>query len=306
MDRRIKFILASLGILAVSSTYLALKSFAPGQTASLGIDGTTENSLPSGIDADHDHDGLSNTEESIWNTDFQNPDTDGDGFLDGEEVLSGHDPTIPGPKDSIDDLNITEKAVDLVAAGLLAGDLKPSENNANYENAIQDISLATIDDFYNTQQPFSAPVPRTTRDTQESQETYLNTLAEVIKTELLDFLISYVPSGAGNISQSKDYFLQKSIRFKTSLEKLSVLDVPRSWTSTHKKILELLYKLAAHYRSIGSFDTDPLKAFLALNELENSINPELRGLLKEISIKVAEQKLVPGNEFYNVLGLIYP
>lgn len=47
-------------------------------------------------DLDSDNDGLSNNMEEIYGTDKNNPDTDGDGHKDGEEVKNGYDPTIPG------------------------------------------------------------------------------------------------------------------------------------------------------------------------------------------------------------------
>ena len=46
---------------------------------------------------DPDHDGLSSLDEiSIYHTDPRNPDTDGDGYSDGQEVKSGHNPLKKG------------------------------------------------------------------------------------------------------------------------------------------------------------------------------------------------------------------
>ena len=39
-----------------------------------------------GPDGDPDHDGLTNAEEKIYGTDMLNPDTDGDGYLDGQGI----------------------------------------------------------------------------------------------------------------------------------------------------------------------------------------------------------------------------
>jgi len=47
-----------------------------------------------GIDSDNDK--LGDYMESYYKTDPNNPDTDGDGYLDGEEVQMGYDPTKPG------------------------------------------------------------------------------------------------------------------------------------------------------------------------------------------------------------------
>lgn len=45
---------------------------------------------------DDDNDGLTNIQEDLYKTDRNNPDTDGDGFLDGDEVHNGYDPLGPG------------------------------------------------------------------------------------------------------------------------------------------------------------------------------------------------------------------
>ena len=45
---------------------------------------------------DPDFDGLATTDESLYASDPRNPDTDADGYKDGEEVASGFSPTGPG------------------------------------------------------------------------------------------------------------------------------------------------------------------------------------------------------------------
>jgi hypothetical protein len=44
---------------------------------------------------DGDQDQLLNLDEAWWQTEPDNPDTDGDGHLDGVEVLRGSDPRNP-------------------------------------------------------------------------------------------------------------------------------------------------------------------------------------------------------------------
>jgi len=50
-------------------------------------------------DIDTDKDGLKDWEERLWKTDAKNPDTDGDGATDGEEVDADRDPLLAGPND---------------------------------------------------------------------------------------------------------------------------------------------------------------------------------------------------------------
>ena len=52
---------------------------------------------------DSDNDKLKDWEETLWKTDPNNPNTDGDGTPDGQEVKGGRNPTIPGPNDSLAD-----------------------------------------------------------------------------------------------------------------------------------------------------------------------------------------------------------
>jgi hypothetical protein len=52
--------------------------------------------------ADTDSDGLTNVEELLYGTDFRNPDTDGDTFLDGNEVFHRYDPLGLAPSTLLD------------------------------------------------------------------------------------------------------------------------------------------------------------------------------------------------------------
>jgi hypothetical protein len=84
---------------------------------------------------DDDGDGLVAGDEQYWQTDPQDTDTDDDGFLDGEEILSGHDPRVPGPKDYLDRRqNLTQQTTDLLVGGLLSGELMP--DHPNYQETL--------------------------------------------------------------------------------------------------------------------------------------------------------------------------
>lgn len=55
------------------------------------------------LSLDSDQDNLPDWEETLWGADPHNPDTDGDGLTDGEEVKTGHNPLVKGPKDLLTD-----------------------------------------------------------------------------------------------------------------------------------------------------------------------------------------------------------
>lgn len=116
---------------------------------------------------DTDEDGLKDWEEQLWKTDPLNPDSDGDGTPDGEEIKSGRNPTIAGPNDKLDldtienkintetesDLSETDKfSRDLFLKIIAAkkADAPPSEKDLeNFLNASieQEMKLQTIKNF---------------------------------------------------------------------------------------------------------------------------------------------------------------
>lgn len=62
---------------------------------------TASNTVVCNKAADSDCDGLINTEEKLYGTNIDNPDTDSDGYSDGIEVKSGYDPLKPAPEDRL-------------------------------------------------------------------------------------------------------------------------------------------------------------------------------------------------------------
>ncbi len=79
----------------------------PSPSPSAAVESSTPlvtSSQPVGSNADDpDQDGLNNAEERLYGTDPNNPDTDGDGYPDGEEVKNGYNPLGSGTLDSDND-----------------------------------------------------------------------------------------------------------------------------------------------------------------------------------------------------------
>lgn len=69
---------------------------------------------------DSDNDGLTDNEEKIYGTDSKNSDTDGDGFNDGLEVATSHDPLRVATTNTNQNQNINQniKAVQNLSVGL--------------------------------------------------------------------------------------------------------------------------------------------------------------------------------------------
>src|SRR3990167_9423282 len=195
MPKNIKIFFAILVLGAILSVFSLTDYFHQGKAFSFNFKNMLGN-LSFKTDIDPDNDGLSNIDESYWNTDFQNPDTDGDGFLDGEEVVSGHDPSKAGPDDSLRDLNLTQKLSELTSAGLVEGSLKMDSSNL-------DKSLANLVDYTTDNATFSINgIVSENRlkivdATRESQDKYLSDTYGIIKR----FLVAY----GDQLSNSSQY-----------------------------------------------------------------------------------------------------
>src|SRR3989344_3574578 len=197
MAPKVKVFFVFLAVTAVFSVFSFFDIFR-GVRSALIYD--SPKPLPLGIDVDADQDGLSNQDESYWNTDFQNPDSDGDGFLDGEEVASGFDPREPSSHELGDrledtvfgsvkavkagdftDLNLTDSANNLLLAGLAVGDLTKTSPDATYETGINAVAFSTIDNFYQSLPIVDSTTFKITSDSQENQLAYLKSLARIDK-----------------------------------------------------------------------------------------------------------------------------
>lgn len=90
--------------------------------------------------ADPDNDGLKNWQEKLYHTDVKNPDTDGDGYLDGEEVASGYEATVASPNDALEGTdtgqprtlpkNLTVYLAQILSKKISSGEITPSKNSA--------------------------------------------------------------------------------------------------------------------------------------------------------------------------------
>lgn len=317
MTKQVKVFFVFLAAMAVVSVFSFLDIFGGVRSAKLFDD---PKPLPLDITQDADQDGLSDTDESYWNTDFQNPDTDSDGFLDGEELASGNDPressnhplgdsledTIYGVVEAVDtsdtDPNLSDLLGGRIAGAITAGDLTRSANEETKERSLGLLSLSAINDFAAIQNTLPTPHINIVASSLENQVQYISSLTQIIKENLLDFPSKL--NTATSIEEQFPYFSVKSEQFRLALEKTSYLQVPENWVEIHKNIASILGRLYLNYKYVGGYAEDILKSYMALNEL-NSIDPEIKSILKSVQVKISEEKLTLDGSFYTILNLLY-
>jgi len=318
MAPKVKVFFVFLAVTAVFSVFSFFDVFRGVRSANIY---ESPEPLPLDISEDADQDGLSNQDESYWNTDFENPDSDGDGFLDGEEVASGFDPREPSSHELGDrledtvfgsvktvkagdfmDVNLTDDASNLLMAGLAAGDLTKTSDDTTYETGINAVAFSTIDNFYKSLPVIDSGTLKITNDSKENQTKYLESLAQIIQDNLLN-LSEKLDYEQNPFDQNK-FFLTKGERFRLSMEGAFLLDIPKNWVDTHKKILDLLNWFALDYTAIGHYNEDSVKAIVAFNDIDK-LNSMTKDILKEVQSNLQSNDLQPKNLVFKVMQSLY-
>jgi len=260
---------------------------------------------------DSDNDGLKDWQENLYRTDANNPDTDGDGYLDGEEIDSGHNPLVKSPGDTNlfyplplgDKYNITKKVLsdqnidtlfasylsqkqDYLDSNPLIGSqeafsamVNPSTIDEMAKRALGDLyavltdqareELAQIPDLFNI-----AITDNNIKISQDNDkatiEKYLGQVSYILNTD--NFFIREQAYQALTKTFNEGDFSQLDELIKTNdakIEDAKTIIVPSTWKDVHKRGLELTLLIRNIYAGFRDVLDDPLKAYMAIDKLEN-------------------------------------
>lgn len=313
--RKINIVAAVLLLLFGISigAYLVLKSKSGSANF---LEQLTQNIGQGDIINDADFDGLNEWEEKIHKTDPNNPDTDGDGYLDGEEVASGHDPTKKAPDDKILDGsentnaakrkrpnpgNLSQtlsyllgKEIDIDPLNLASAQnpiaLEETINEAMDEKVAAALQMASANFLSEFIPPFE-------KEQSEFEIALKNDLAAIQnyaketsgKLGELDF--------CQNINNPKNEMevIKESIETK-NFEQIKCLSKsylrayqetiktppPLDWLDIHKQFLSIYWGLHKVHQYLPEFENDPLKGILILEKYKE-LNEDLIGLLKQMA-----------------------
>lgn len=265
---------------------------------------------------DHDYDGLADWEEELYGTDPNNPDTDGDGYLDGEEVASGYNPAKKAPNDKLEnsktgneDLNrpdpgnLTQMLNYTLSNQLKTGQIPLIANiqdinslGQNLENIIDEKVLEALE---KSSISFLAEfIPPFQKEHHNFEIALGNDLAAIRnyagqvskKTGQLDSCREAIPGGylgyiesiqaaieTGNYAQMD---CLANTYLMTYQEELKVA-VPLDWLDIHKKSLLINWTLHKFYKHLPEYNQDPLKGIIIMEKFEEA-NKNFADLIKEM------------------------
>lgn len=240
------------------------------QNVELLIERKSMDSFKSG---DEDQDNLPDWLEEFYRTDPKNPDTDGDGTPDGEEVTLDRDPAVAGPndplitrKDLIADVNpdsfkqgtLTEKmSIDLFTKYInlkKQGQFTSEDGSKITDELAQEVAKqASLRDVY------SLDELNIVESSKETVEIYGDRLAQNI--------FSFLTRLDGHkYLKGKEYIEKVSKEYESFAIELSQMRVPNVVQEPHLALANYMHKTSVFYASLNAGDGDPLSSLVVLNQ----------------------------------------
>lgn len=247
---------------------------------------------------DTDGDGLADTDETFWKTDFKNPDTDGDSYSDGEEVMSGHNPVKAGPNDLLDErANLTEKSAELLLGGVLSGDLDP--NSQAYQSALTSYTSSIISELSKENVDPGTMLASSDSDRDVTayafhMATVLDGLTASISQGFNDVLVTLrgtTLAEMGTLATTKpgvaSAFVSAAQReantYSSHIKRVQAIRVPPALKQFHRDLLVYLRTTQQQYRNTTTLAKDPARTILTLHVLRELTDTTLLGLITEFS-----------------------
>lgn len=243
----------------------------------------TEQDSPLLLDADED--GLPDALESVYNTDPNNPDTDGDGVFDGDEIALGKNPTVAGPDDQIETALTPESTVPLSTYTSRYFATLPSESS---RETIFDSDR--LDAFVEqARQPVLEPlVEGTVRILSDSSpaavETYIQSLSPQNNPNLRPFSLADIDTAitAASSEETQAKLAEIISTLDHNVSTLESIEVPPVAKGVHTKLITATRSASKNTNLIKNATEDPVGALVGAKNIE-----ELHTIFQSISSELA-------------------
>lgn len=272
----IVFILIIIGFFVVYGSINIFSKFNAKSGLTISPQNENDNSdLSYSFVADDDNDGLPNAKEVIYDSDFKNPDTDNDSYLDGEEVKNGYDPIVAGSKRLTDRTtqNLTIKYFSWV-----------KEKYNTKDPILQDSSIKEYLSIYH---PITSVLPdvaenKLTVNRNADNQDIVNYIESLNNIELpqgfLNYNELYEKMFAGQ-TVDIDSILNE---LNANADKLYKMSVPEKTIEIHKKYIGVMEALKIIFADLKNTQKDPV--MIKLN------NKKGQGLIKIINDTEEEKR----------------
>jgi len=262
---------------------------------------------------DYDNDGLKDWEETLWKTDIENPDTDGDGTPDGEEVKLGRNPTQAGPGDKLpsaednfsgtrlayppsvgvnpsDPVNLTQEISESFSSQIMSQKEKGKKledlGSLDFVSSEGNQNLAKFVATFYPQIPMTE-LNITEETGLESDQRYVDGVKEILSR----YTYPETPEDVFVTPlQTKDFTAVDIYidSLKKTVVDLKKMPVPSEFSQIHRQMTESLVGIQKTYESIKEIEEDPIKTLIGLNQNEK-ITEKMQKLITDF-LSLAQAK----------------
>ncbi|MCA9353000.1 hypothetical protein KC901_02355 [Patescibacteria group bacterium] len=235
---------------------------------------------------DSDHDGAYDWEEALWaELDPNNPDSDGDGVLDGKYIrnkLSLAERERLGDAFVDSHLTETEKLgrsafTALIAIAQSGGDLDSLTEEQFQDNIGQYISDLTLGDQLYTRDQLNL-----VEDTKENTYRYRDSMMQLFKTyPIATSDIELMIEATNNPDEYQGRLRSTSKKYNEYLSELASLEVPYVIAGRHTELMNSVSQISAGLDNLlQGADIDELVSLALLVQLESIMNSSVDAIVK--------------------------
>jgi len=267
------------------------------------------------LDIDSDADGLKDWEETLWKLDPKNPDTDGNGIPDAEEVKKRiAEINAKGGADDSDKNDIeseaytTDTETDILSKKLFAEyiNLKQS-GNFNEEAVIATVNNLVAEEIQNkkdTQYYFLKDIKTFPSDNKTLLKSYGNSFASIRTKYKNQYLQNPLVKEGGVANLLDPEFLQGLVRtsevYRNMAVELLKIAAPKDLIDTHLEILNNYMASSDGLKELSALSTDPVLGMIGTQRHIEAEGKE-KNLLSGVAEYLSDNGIIfSGNEAGNM------
>lgn len=201
---------------------------------------------------DDDKDGLSNAKEIIYGTDPENPDTNANGYKDGEEVKKGYDP-LTSANQRLEDRQIYNYSIDYFSW---------VQKNKNIDDPVPDDNL--IQEFF--QKKLGGKIDLSYPDNSDIKinnnidiKSYFDAVSKISIPKPNSKYTDIIKDPSSIDFKNLQDLIS---RFELTYSDLKNIEVPSVAKDYHYKLMTVIRNMISIFQDISSFYLDPVKIYL--------------------------------------------
>ena len=270
-----KFVIAVLVALAIVVISFFVSQQPPVTKTPISKNDTEELKENDPATKDSDKDGLYDWEENLWGTDANDPDTDGDGISDGEEVAQNRNPLVSGPNDLLYDNSglilpgSTEEEISEAKKEFYSMFLKEQGDEIREMTVLALMQNFDKEEFINRDEYTLNDLNLSSKNDDEFIRSYGNTLGEIFAryANKQDYPYDEVAIFGEALETKNPSGLAKlefvSLAYKNLTEDLFAIETPMSAAQNHLPLVNGYGMLSETVGAMRFFFEDPLRGGLA-------------------------------------------